>query len=118
MGARASVERDDSRPNVPGQDSPWRDWVSPSATVNFCCDDPILDWLEAFGEAKGFTRDDQCGGYDARTDFRIFLRRKAADFERIVRDHLAARFQVVPIARNPVDVRDRAFVDTTWAAMR
>lgn len=118
MGERAAFERDDGSPNLPGTNSPWNDWVSASATFNYCSDDPALDWLEAFGESKGFRRDDQLPGYDVRTDFRAFLKEKAARFESVVTEYLAARFQVVRIARTPADIRNRAFAETTWATMR
>ncbi len=118
MFERAAFERDDGSPNVPGEHSPWTEWVSASATLNYCCDDPALDWLEGFGESKGFSRDDQLPGYDARTDFRAFLRQRAAEFETVVTDHLAHRFGLVRIARKPADVRSRAFAEATLAAMR
>ncbi len=118
MGEHAAFERDDGSPNLPSTNSPWNAWVPASATFNYCSDDPVLDWLEAFGESKGFRRDDQLPGYDVRTDFRAFLKEKAARFEAIVTEYLAARFQVVRLARTPADVRSRAVAEATWAAMR
>lgn len=117
MAERAAFERDDGTPNVPGEHSPWTEWVSASATLNCCCDDPALDWLEAFGESKGFRRDDQLPGHDVHTDFRTFLRQKATEFEAVVTDHLASRFRVVRVAQAPADIRNRAFAEATWAAI-
>ena len=118
MGERAAFERDDGSPNLPGTNSPWKTWAPASATLNYCIDDPVLDWLEAFGESKGFRRDDQLPGYDVRTDFRAFLREKSAHFEAVVTEYLAARFQLVRLARTPTDIRNPALAEATWAAMR
>ncbi len=117
MSEHALFERDNGTPNVPGENSPWTEWVGASATLNFCCDDPALDWLEAFGEDKGFRKDDQLTGYDVRTDFRFFLGQKAAQFETVVTDHLARRFQLVRIAQGPADIRNRASAEATWTAL-
>ena len=41
----------------------WREWVSASKTRNWLRRDPLLDWLEVHGTAKGFARD---AGADAK----------------------------------------------------
>ena len=41
----------------------WREWVSASKTRNWLRRDPLLDWLEVHGAAKGFARD---AGADAK----------------------------------------------------
>jgi len=91
--------------------------VAASRTFNFCCDDPLLDWLEAFGEAKGYVPDHLRSGYDARADFRVFLTERANEFESVVTDYLAKRHEVVRIRKELGDVRTRAAVEATWAAM-
>ena len=101
-----------------GVDTPWEEWVAPSRTRNFCADDPLLDWLETFGEAHGFRPDDRAGTYDPRTDFRQFIFRKAVEFEAAVMAHLSRELQIVSIRQKPEDTRDRRFVEATWRAMR
>jgi hypothetical protein len=117
MSGQAAFERDDGTSNIPGQNSSWEEWVAASATHNFCRDDPILDWLEAFGESRGFRRDDQASGYDPRTDFHTFVRQKAAEFESLVTDYLGRRYKVIRIAQTPADIRSRACAEATWTAM-
>ena len=60
------------------------DWVSASATRNFCQQDPLLDWLDRLGSLHGFVRDDELRGYDPRTDFTQFIFDRAQAFEKRV----------------------------------
>jgi hypothetical protein len=114
---QAAFERDDGTPNAPGDNSPWSDWVAASKTRNYCADDPLLDWLNAFGESKGFKSDDQLSDYDRRTDFRAFIFERAAQFEQTVIEHLANRFVVLWVARERSDIQSRASIEATWDAM-
>ena len=64
----------------------WDDWVSASSTRNHVLDDPLLDWLDRHGPAKGFAPNP----IDQRTDFLEFVFRKASEFERAVTAHIAS----------------------------
>jgi len=118
MGLPAAFTRDDGRANVPGVDSPWDAWVAASRTMHFCGDDPLLDWLDAHGEAAGFVRDSPPRGDGLSTDFREFIFRKALEFEAAVIAHLSRHHQVQAICRVSSESRDRANVEATWEAMR
>lgn len=63
----------------------WAAWVSASAMRNFVLDDPLLDWLDLYGETNGFERDET----DERTDFAAFVMAKGRQFEQAVMAHLA-----------------------------
>jgi hypothetical protein len=65
----------------PQREEEWRTWVAATSGENWIEGDPLLDWLELYGEARGFTRDDHGAGYDPRTDFHLFLASRAARFE-------------------------------------
>ena len=63
----------------------WADWVSASAMRNYVLNDPLLDWLDLYGEASGF----ECDEIDERTDFASFIMGKGQQFENAVVAHLA-----------------------------
>ena len=92
-------------------------WIAASRTRNYCSDDPLLDWLDRYGDAHGFVRDDRGPGFDPRTDFREFIFRKGLEFERAVMAHLAQRFQMVTVCQERGAVRERRSVEATFAAM-
>jgi hypothetical protein len=117
VGLEAAFHRDDGTTNVPGQDTSWDEWVAASKTRNWCNDDPLLDWLTLYGEARGFVPDDKRPGFDPRTDFREFIFRKGREFESRVVAYLAERHQLVTICQERGDVRNRARVEATWRAM-
>lgn len=56
-------------------------------------DDPLLDWLDLFGEAKGFEKD----AADVETSFFAFITRKGRDFERRVVNAIQAKCEVVEV---------------------
>ena len=117
MAQEALFCRDDGTSNVPGEDSTWKDWVSPSRCRNFCHQDPCLDWLNAWGADQGFTPDTELSTYDPRTDFPKFIMRKGSAFEAVVLDYLQDRHQLVRILDDKESVRDKAAVTRTWEAM-
>ncbi len=92
-------------------------WVSASRTRNYLSRDPLLDWLDLYGEDKGFVRDDRQSGYDARTDFLPFLFDRGTSFEQAALACLATRGPIVTIAHSPNEVRARARLEETFTAM-
>ena len=80
-GVPALTLADDGTRFAPESDDEWLDWVSATSTRNFLLDDTLVDWLELYGHNHGFTPDSELPGYNARTDFREFLFRKAKEFE-------------------------------------
>jgi hypothetical protein len=77
----------------------WNGWVSASRTRNFVLRDPLLDWLEVYGEQNGFVRDDALASFDARTDFARFVINKGHAFELAVMTLLRSRCEVCPSVR-------------------
>jgi predicted RecB family nuclease len=118
MSKEAILSRDNGTRNMPGTDSPWRAWVSATRTRNFCNYDPLLDWLEEYGEARGFAKDTTAELYDSRTDFLQFVLNKGNEFEAAILRYLAGQVQLKRIAWEAREVRDPAVATRTWEAMR
>lgn len=98
---------------VPGETIPWDTWVSASRTRNYCEQDPLLDWLEAFSEVKGFHPDP----VDERTDFLTFIFRKGNEFESTVLTHLRTLAPITVIASDHQRIRTLQGAEATWEAM-
>jgi hypothetical protein len=92
-------------------------WVSASRTRNYLLQDPLLDWLQLFGEDKGFVRDDRRPGYDSRADFLPFLFERGTAFEQAVLACLGTRADIRTIALGPHDVRSHLKLEETFRAM-
>ncbi|MGH7557671.1 MAG: hypothetical protein ACREMD_07830, partial [Gemmatimonadota bacterium] len=139
QGPSALTHTDAGEPVLPETSADWADWVAASKTRNFVIQDPLLDWLDLYGTAKGFTRDDELPGYDERCDFTRFVFRQAARFEGAVIRHLRDRVlavifedafsrfgpvvvdpgpTLITIARDPADIRSLEKARATVKAMR
>jgi hypothetical protein len=104
-------------------------WVSASSVRNWCRQDPLLDWLELYGEAAGWRRDDVPAAsdptarakYDPATDFRRFIMTQGRRFEAGVMALLRERYEVHQIAfrsgRGHSDARDPARLAETLTLM-
>jgi hypothetical protein len=57
------------------------DWVSATARRNYLLNNPLIDWLERFGEEKGFAPDADLPGYDPALEFAPFIMSKGIAFE-------------------------------------
>ena len=118
MAKRAITRSDDGERVVPRGRSGWKPWVSASATRNCVLDDPLLDWLERYGESKGFERDE----VDERTGHAGFVMAKGRDFEDAVVKHLRALDvgRVLTIGASPMwrrPSRSLFLAHRTWRAM-
>ena len=118
MGKKAITYTDGGTLVDPSSRSDWEQWVSASKTRNHVLDDPLLDWLDRYGESKGFERD----AVDERTDFTKFVMRKGIEFEQAVVEHLAAlgAGQVLVVgAESDAERPSQALglAEETWEAM-
>ena len=119
MGIEALTVDADGRTVIPATDDEWREWVSASSTRNYAVRDPLLDWLDLYGEKNGFRPDDELPGYDARTDFTQFIFGQGHAFERAVVDYLGTLTDVAQVgAGDAEDSRDLGKAEETFAAMR
>lgn len=118
MAVEALTRSDTGEVRLPASRQDWTAWVAATRTRAWCVRDPILDWLDAYGEQNGFCRDDKLPGYDPRTDIGPFLFEKGQAFEAAVVAHLATRVQVTRIAAGPEDIRSLDAAERTFDAMR
>ncbi len=116
-GAAAIWTRDDGSIDDPQTDTEWDAWVSTGALRHWCDGDPLLDWLDRYGTAKGLTRDDRQPTYDPRFDLSRVLADRNAHFEQLVLRDIARRYPITRVAELPEDVRSRDAARATWQAL-
>ena len=98
--------------------SSHQDWIRATATRNFAIDDPLLDWLNLYGERKGFRKDKDYDDYDERMDFSRFIMNKGIEFEAAVANHLSSLIPMYTVLEDGDDRSDPKLVDKTVDAMR
>ena len=119
MGIEALTVDAEGLSVIPATDDEWREWVSASSTRNYAIRDPLLDWLELYGEQNGFRPDDEIPGYDPRTDFTQFIFRQGHAFEQAVVDYLGTLTAVEQVGGgDAADSRDLGKAEETFAAMQ
>ena len=52
-GIEALTRADDGTLVIPEDRAAWREWVSATKARNWLNDDPLLDWLDRYGEDHG-----------------------------------------------------------------
>lgn len=68
------------------------EWVTPSKTRNAVLNDYILDWLNLYGESKGFIPDTKQDTYDPETDFGKYIMEQGNKFETYIAEELRKKF--------------------------
>ena len=117
MGIESLTQSQDGRVITPSTQDDWNDWVSATRTRNHALQDPLLDWLGLYGEAKGFSKDTDLPGYDVRMDFTELIFRKGTQFEKAVVSHLETLTPIKTIASDPGDTRSLEAAEATFHAM-
>ena len=95
-----------------------QDWVSATAIRNFAASDPLLDWLNLYGESKGFRKDEYYDDYDERIDFSLFIMRKGIEFEAAVASHLSTLIPAYTVLEEGDCRSDPKLLGKTVDAMR
>src|SRR5271169_3198501 len=101
--SRKKVDIKDSKEIIPSQmnQSDYKlpqipqitnEWVAASETRNYVLDDPLIDWLNMWGEKKGFKPDKKYPDYDENLDFSQFIMKQGVKFEAMIMQKLQAKF--------------------------
>ena len=69
---------------LPSTRTDWDEWVSASRTRNYVLETPLVDWLEIYGEEKGYQKDE----IDERADFVGVIMNQGQVFEQHVLRYL------------------------------
>ena len=70
MNFRTLTHDDAGNDVTPRTREEWDEWVSATKLRGYLLKNTLGDWLELYGEANGFRRDDtRPEGYDERLDF-------------------------------------------------
>ena len=116
MGIEALTRDEDGALAVPETGAEWDEWVSASRTRNHVLDNPLLDWLDRYGEDHGYVRDEASEPHD----FLRFLFAKGNEFEAAVVEHLRGLAEVRAILPEDATREQRqelAVAEATFAAM-
>jgi hypothetical protein len=116
-GAEAIWTRDDGTVDDPRSDDQWDAWIPAAAVRHWCDGDPLLDWLDRYGQQRGFRRDDDAPGYDPRFDLLRLIAERGRRFEELVLDHLARRYPMTRISDVSADARSLEAARATWNGM-
>lgn len=116
-GAAAIWTRDDGTVDDPRTDADWEQWVAAKAVRHWCDADPLLDWLDRYGDDRGFVRDDRQPGYDPRFDLSRVIWERGRRFKELVREHLRALQPMTVVGELAADARSLDAARATWQAM-
>lgn len=95
----------------------WEGWVPATRLRGYLLKNTLGDWLERYGEAHGFQRDDARPGYDERLDFFRFVAAQGGAFEDAVAAYLAERSDLIRIGTSGLDSQDLDKAKETLAAL-
>lgn len=119
MGLEALTHRRNGIPvAVPDSRDDWREWVSAGRTRNWMMNDTLLDWLELYGEKRGFRPVNNGTDYREELDFLPFIFRQGQEFEASILRLLNERYEVTAIASEWRDIRSLAKAEETFAVMQ
>jgi len=98
----------------------WSEWVSGSTVRNHILNDPIIDWLNLYGEESGYLPDTMRDNYIDETNFTKFIMAKGQEFE----DHVIALMKkqfkndIITVGGGHLDSQSVEKAEETEQAMR
>ena len=119
MGIEALTHRDDgTRVTDPVSEQDWREWISVGETRNWMLGDPLLDWLELYGDRLNAIPQADVDDYDPNLDFGKFVGEKASEFRAGILRLFKERHEVVDIGKSRADAKRLDRARETFAAMQ
>ena len=102
---------------APRSPEDWNEWVSATKLRGHLLKSTLGDWLDLYGEANGFVRDDRRQDYDERLDFFRFVAEQGVAFEEAVAAYLADRGDLVRIGASGLESQDSDKARETLAGL-
>ena len=95
----------------------WDEWVSATKLRGYLLKNTLGDWLDLYGAAHAFVRDDRREGYDERLDFFRFVTDQGVAFEDAAAAYLANGSDVIRIGASGLDSQELNKAKETFAAL-
>ena len=102
---------------APASSEAWGGWVSATRLRGYLLGNTLGDWLNMYGEANGFRRDDASADYNDRLVFPLFIMEQGVRFESAVAAYLASFCEITTISQDSDDVRDLETAQRTFYAL-
>ena len=119
MGIEALTHRDDgTQVTAPASEQDWQDWVSVGETRNWMLGDPLIDWLELYGDRLNAIPQADVDDYDPNLDFGKFVGEKASEFRAGILRLFEERHEAVRIGSSREDAQRLDRARETFAAMQ
>ena len=118
MGIEALTHNDEGIQVIPETSADWDEWVSAGRTRNWLMKDPLIDWLQRYGESRGYKPKQDIPEYDNRLDFVQFIFRKGHEFEEGILNLLKEQYEIVQVAQSYEDILVLEKAEETFEAMR
>ncbi len=117
MGIDALTHNDSGIYAAPDAPEAWEAWVSATRLRGYLLRNTLGDWLNMYGEANGFRRDEAFDDYDERLVFPPFIMGQGGRFEEAVAAHLGSFHELTTISREADDVRELEVAQGTFQAL-
>ena len=119
LGIEALTTKDDGTTvQIPQSAEDWQKWISAGRTRNWMLDDPLIDWLQQYGEDREYIPQSELADYQPDLDFTQFIFQKGREFEEGILRLFHKQHEVVTIAENHYQIRDFEKAKETYETMR
>lgn len=119
MGIDALTHRDDgSKVAVPVSHDDWQQWVSAGRTRNWVLGDPLIDWLQLYGESRDYIPRRELDNYNKDLDFLEFIFEQGREFEAGILRLFQEHYEVITIAQDYREISRLDKAEETFEAMR